>query len=120
MTGYRRVDVTTNSLQYIDDSNMLQYGLFNANDMRDFLMKLYNYDFRQSNNVRTFICYCPSYGLLTVSWYRQIAYQLETTAPLFQLFCKEYPNLVYLFDFPCNVSPIVELGRRQNVELWKI
>jgi hypothetical protein len=103
MTGYRRVDVTTNSLQYLDDTNILQYGLYNAKDMRDFLIKISNYDFRQSNLVRTFICYCPPYGLLTVSWYKQIASQLDTTRPIFQLYCKEYSNLVYVFNFPCNV-----------------
>lgn len=108
MTGYRRVDITTNSLQYLDDSNMLQYGLFNADDMRDFLIKLSNFDFRQSNRVRTFICYCPpSYGLLTVSWFHQISSQLDMTAPIFQIYCKDYPNLVYVFDFPCDNANIV-------------
>ena len=104
MTGFRHVDITTNSLQYLDDSNMLQYGLLNEYDMRDFLMKISNYDFRQSNLVRTFICYCPSYGLNTVRWYKQVSNQLDTSLPIFQLFCKEFPNLVYVFNFPCNVK----------------
>lgn len=106
MTGYRRVDITTNSLQYLDDSNMLQYGLFNSDDMRDFLIKLSNYDFRQANRVRTFICYCPSYGLLTVKWYSQIASSMDTTAPIFQIYCKDFPNLVYVFEFPCDNSKL--------------
>lgn len=107
MTGHRRVDLTTNSLQYLDDSNMLQFGLFSANDMRDFLHKIANYDLRQSNRVRTFICYCPTYGLLTVHWYRQFSDQVDKSAPIFQLYCKEYPYLVYVFDFPCNVCTLV-------------
>jgi hypothetical protein len=101
MTGSRSLDATTNNFQYFDDSNLLQYGINNQFEFKQFLNKIQNYDFRQSNLVRTFICYCPPSGLYTVFWYQQIKSSIITEAPIFQLFCTRFEGLVYIFDFPC-------------------
>ena len=104
MTGFRVLDATNNKLQYLDDSNLLQYGLNNQDDLQTFLNKISNYDLRQSNLVRTFICYCPPQGLKTVSWYKSFASLIETIYPIFQLYCSNFERSIYILDFPCNVS----------------
>lgn len=105
MTANRRLDATTNSLQYLDDSNMIQYGLYNENDLREFLYKMSNYDLRQSNFVRTFLCHCPtSSGQLVVYWFKIFSTLVDKTRPIYQLYCSGYEGLVYIFDHSCGVS----------------
>jgi len=104
MIGNRYVDVTTNRLQFLDDSNLMQYGLQDSRDFRQFLNKISNYDFRQANYVRTFICYCPSGGLYTVEWFKNISFSLDLNCPIFQLFCSNFQTPIYIFNFPCEVS----------------
>ena len=104
MINKRYVDLTTNKLQYIDDTNLLQYGITTQSDFFVFLNKISNYDFRQSNLVRTFICYCPPKGLLTVYWYKSFVNAIaDKSAPIYNLFCSNLDNN-YIFDFPCNVT----------------
>ncbi len=104
MTGSRYVDVTTNKLQYLDDSNLMQYGLQDAKDFRQFLNKISNYDFRQANFIKTFICFCPSGGQYTVQWFRNISNSLDLNCPIYQLFCSNYQIPVYIFNFQCDVN----------------
>jgi hypothetical protein len=103
MKNGRYVDATTNKMQYMDDTNLLQYGLSTPNDFYTFLDLISNYDFRQSNLVPTFICYCPPKGLWTVYWYQGFASHVyNTSLPIYNLFCSNYDNK-YIFDFPCEV-----------------
>lgn len=103
MINERRLDATTNSLQGFDDQNLLQYGINNENDLMKFLYKISNYDFRQSNFVPTFICFCPADGQLTLSWFRSISNLVDRSSPIFKLYCINSPS-TYVLDFPCDVS----------------
>ncbi|RNA05212.1 putative protein toll [Brachionus plicatilis] len=103
MINNRKLDATTNSLQGFDDQNLLQYGLFDQQNLDEFLSKISNYDFRQANLVPTFICFCPSSGQLTLFWFRSISSSVDRSKPIFKLFCSNSPS-VYVLDFPCGVS----------------
>lgn len=98
MTGNRRLDATNNRLQYLNDGNLLQYGINNVDDFYTFITRLTNYDFRQSNLVRTFLCYCPTSGSQTVSWFMSVKTYLDLTAPIYQLYCSKMPGNVYVLD----------------------
>lgn len=104
MVGNRFLDATTNKLQYLDDSNLMQYGLQDARDFRQFMNKLSNYDFRQSNYMRTFICFCPTGGQYTVEWFKNVSSSLDLNCPIFQLFCSNFQLPVYILNYPCEVS----------------
>ena len=107
MTRGRYVDITNNKLQFMDDTNILQYGVTNADELYAFLQRIANYDLRQSNFMPTFICYCPlNAGLRTVLWYRNVTarYVLDTAPPIYQLYCSNYKEPMFIFDFPCGVS----------------
>ena len=113
-TGGRSLDATNNNLQILDDTNLLQYGLTSAADFRAFLLKLLNYNLKQSNQVRTFLCYCQ-YSLYTVPWYRSFASSLTTAGyPIFQLFCSTFPQTYYVFDFDISgCSNVIEPSKER-------
>ena len=104
MSNTRSLDASNNHLQYLDDSNLLQYGITSREDLQVFLNKIGNYDLRQSNLVRTFICYCPPQGLRTVSWFKSFASSVRPQLPIYQLFCSNFEGSVYVLDFTCEVS----------------
>jgi hypothetical protein len=105
MTGNRRLDASNNRLQYLNDGNLLQYGLQTVDDFYTFITRLQNYDFRQTNLVRTFLCYCPSTGSQTVSWFMSIKPFLNLTYPIYKLYCSNLPGTVYVLDITsCGVS----------------
>lgn len=104
MVANRSIDLTNNMLQIFSDSNLLQYGLNNENDLFQFLNKIRNYDFRQSNFVNTISCNCPPQGLQTVFWYQLIKKNIDPTlGPIFQLYCIN-KGTVFVLDFECGVS----------------
>lgn len=107
MINERFLDATTNSLQGFDDYNLLQYGLHTQEHLREFLFKLSNYDFRQSNLVPTFICFCPPYGQLTLYWFKAISQSVDRTRPIYQIYCSNSIGNVYVLDFPCGVSVLL-------------
>lgn len=102
MTNNRKLDATTNSLQGFDDQSLLQYGLKNQDNLKEFLEKISNYDFRQANLVPTFICFCPSTGQSTLFWFSLISNFMNRSKPIFQIYCINSPS-TYVLDFPCNV-----------------
>jgi hypothetical protein len=104
MTGDRFFDITTNNLQIFDDSNILQYGLMNVNDMKDFLTMISNYDLRQRNGAQTFQCYCPDNGSFTNTWFQAIMMTVNLNYPIYQLYCLQYQGRVFVFNFICPVS----------------
>ena len=87
MTGQRYFDALNNKLQYLDDNSLLQYGLQTVEDFYSFITRLGNYDFRQSNLGRTFLCYCPSTGSQTITWFKSVKNFLNLSYPIFQLYC---------------------------------
>ncbi|CAF0833054.1 unnamed protein product [Brachionus calyciflorus] len=101
MIGNRYLDLTTNSLQGFDDYNLLQYGLHNEWHLKEFLFKISNYDLRQANLVRTFICFCPSFGQLTLFWFKLISSDFDRTSPIFQIYCSNTGVMTYVLDYPC-------------------
>ena len=103
MINNRKLDATTNSLQGFDDQNLLQYGIENPDDLKEFLYKISNYDFRQSNLVPTFICFCPPGGQLTLLWFNSISNLVNRSSVIFKLYCINSPS-IYVLDFPCGVS----------------
>lgn len=114
MVGNRYVDATTNNLQYLDDSNLMQYGIQDAKDFRQFMNKISNYDFRQSNYIRTFICFCPGSGQYTVTWFKNVSSTLDLKSPIFQLFCSNYQQPVYVLNFPCEVSFFAKKNKKKK------
>jgi hypothetical protein len=101
MTGNRYVDMRNTSLTSLADSQLLRYGLNSADDFKNFLFKISNYDFRGTQ----FVCTCPaSTGLYTVYWYGQfLSAPLNPSALIYQLTCSNYLG-DYIFDFPCQVN----------------
>jgi len=105
MIGNRRLDASNNRLQHLNDGNLLQYGLQNVDDFYTFITRLQNYDFRQTNLVRTFLCYCPASGSQTVSWFMSVKSFLNLTYPIYKLYCSNLPGTVYVLDITtCGVS----------------
>jgi Leucine-rich repeat (LRR) protein len=102
MTGDRHLDATTNSLQTFSDDNLLIYGIQSAKDFRAFLNKISNYDFRQSNLARVFICYCPPSGLFTVTWYKAFSHMIDLNRPIYQLYCSGSATNINVFNFSCH------------------
>ena len=109
MTGRRNVNIENNKLQTFSDSNLLQYGLTNSNDLNLFLKMIANYDFRQSNrsSITTITCSCPSLGLQTVSWYKELyaLSSINTGALINQLYCNNIAN-TYPLNIDCSVSKL--------------
>ena len=103
MTGTRYLDASTNNLQTLSDSNLLQYGIRSAYDFQHFLNKLSNYDLRQSNFIPAIYCYCPPDGLYTNTWFQTFASLANPSGPIYQLYCANLNN-VNVFGFPCPVS----------------
>lgn len=103
MIGNRNVDLKFNSINRLDDANLLQYGMSSGDDFLDFLYILSNYDF--GRNSSAFLCICPPLiGSYTVLWYKEIANQIQDkSAPIYNIFCSN-PRNVYIFNFPCVVS----------------
>jgi hypothetical protein len=103
ISGDRYVDLRNNSLEFLDDSNLMQYGLKTQDDFGIFLIKLKNFDFRQNKN--KFECFCPNNsGSYLVHWYRNFSKQMEhLEGPIFDLYCSNM-NQSYIFDFNCTVS----------------
>jgi hypothetical protein len=107
--GNRVINIKDNQLQTLSDSNFIQYGLQNSNDLSLFLNKISNYDLRQSSNIPYFICNCPSNGLQLVTWYRQLlaASSINTGALINQLYCSNVAN-----TYPLNINCPVRI-------IWK-
>lgn len=108
MTGQRTLNLQTNSLQYLDDTNLVQYGLYSSTDFQTFLNKILNYDFRQSSGVQVFFCICQN-SIQVLTWYKQISAAFASTDyPIFKLYCKtnQFSGSVYIFNFPatCNAT----------------
>ena len=106
MTGSRLVNIQNNQIKVFSDSNLIQYGLSSANDLKIFLNKISNYDFRQNNasNLSTINCSCSSSSLQTITWYQQLlaASMINTNALINQLYCVNIPN-IYPLNIDCSV-----------------
>ena len=60
MTGSRNLNLQNNTISAFSDSNLLQYGLTNANDLNLFLKRLANYDLRNNQSgASSLVCNCP-------------------------------------------------------------
>ena len=106
MTGQRFLNLQNNRLQHIDDTDLLIFNLKNAFDFRAMIRKMLNYDFRQSNGVVVFFCYC-FYGTKVVSWYLQMRSQLPSgDFPIYNIYCKNFFPVTYIFDWgqQCNIT----------------
>lgn len=114
MTGNRRLDATNNKLQYLNDGNLIQYGLQSADDFYSFFSRLLNYDFRQTNSVRTFLCYCPQSGSQSISWFLSVQNYLNLTYPIFQLYCSNLPGTVYVLAIPSCGVRLIKLNLSLN------
>ena len=109
MTGKRYLDATNNRLQYLNDGNLLQYGLQTVDDFYAFIIRLQNYDFRQTNLARTFLCYCPQTGSQSVSWFMSIKTYVNLSYPIYQLYCSNLGGSVYVLDISsCGVSFLLD------------
>lgn len=108
-TGARTINIKNSLHTTFDDTNILQYGVQSAVDLLGFLNKISNYDFRQSNGSNVFSCTCPAFGLYVVTWYRQLltASSINTVALINQLYCANLANNVYVLNFNCPVSFIL-------------
>jgi hypothetical protein len=106
MIGNRFVDLVDNKLQFLDDSNLLQYGLKSPNDLKEFLRNISNYDMRQSNFVPTFQCYCSNGSIehQVVTWFRSFSQGFKSESPIYKLYCSNIANRSFILDYKCQVN----------------
>jgi hypothetical protein len=113
MTETRHVDLRNSSLERLDDTNLLQYGISSASDFQYFLYRIGNYDFWQHNNKLN--CSCASYeGQYVLGWFAQFAIEVEAFKnPIYQLKCSNIGNQsVFIFNYTCTV--IFEISPRNS------
>jgi hypothetical protein len=109
IAGNRKVNVQNNKLQYLDDTNLLQYKLGKSSDFVAFVNKILNFDFTQTNGDIVFFCICQ-YSTNINTWYQQSYSQLQSgNYPIYKLYCNEYTNNVYVFNFGtfCNINVLL-------------
>ena len=98
VNGQKNVDLSFNLINYLDDSNLLQYGLQSPDDLRMFLHKISNFDF--SNN--RLKCACSKSTNLNI-WFNRIHSFIDKTAALiYSLECSNMPNHT-IFNINCPV-----------------
>ena len=113
---HRYLDATDNALDYLDDDNLLQYGLENATDLKAFLHKISNYDFSQTNGVSTLSCRCPPGGQLVLAWFDTFATTIAQSYPIYKLECQFKNNAFYrIFHYPCVVNKILFLFFKRRI-----
>jgi hypothetical protein len=106
MIGNRSINIQNNELQYIDDTNLIQYGLQSASDFAALINKILNYDFSQTDSTKVFFCVC-SYSTTVNTWYQlSFSQMISGNYPIYRLYCNSYTTNVYIFNFgpQCNIS----------------